>query len=402
MSDIIISIIGPNVSSQFDELIVSQKTPIVELTSVYGLSVLRDAVTTAGGGTVTNDATEYNLTNTTNGTDSSILESVLRGRYEPGFAGEAGIGVRIPLLPTGNQIGRWGLFDGQNGAFFGVNSTNVFVVIRRGGTDTTIPQSSWNVDRLDGTGPSGATLNLSKGNIFQIVFTWYGYGVIEFRVVIPDPSTLAQEVITVHRFSPTGQTSFIDPNLPLRAQIDNNGTAAAYSLFVGGRQYSIIGKYDPTFRVTSERRRITNVTSTLTPVLSFTRKAVFPSGSARTNSVQVDLEEINIISSVDLSYQVLLGGTLNGSFINYPTATTIIPDSETALLVNNTSTTITGGEVVFQGVTGGGTGGTRILASSELLDFTLPENQVVTLAVTNIGGGGSNTVDVVFRVAESW
>ncbi|OMF07528.1 hypothetical protein BK129_06915 [Paenibacillus amylolyticus] len=402
MSDIIISNVGPNISSQFDELIVSEKTPIVELTSAYGLSILRDSVTTLGDGTVTNDATEFNLSNTTNGIDSAILESVLRGRYEPGFAGEAGIGVRIPMLPIGNQIGRWGFFDDQNGAFFGVNSTNVFVVIRRGGSDTTFPQSLWNVDRLDGTGPSGATLSLSKGNIFQIVFTWYGYGVIEFRVVIPNPSTLAQEVITVHRFSPTGQTSFIDPNLPLRAQIDNNGTAEAYTLFVGGRQYSIIGKYDPTFRVTSERRRITNLTSTLTPVLSFTRKAIFPSGSARTNSVQVDLEELNIISSVDLSYQVLVGGTLDGAFINYPTATTIIPDSETALLVNNSSTTITGGEVVFQGVTGGGTGVARILASSELLNFTLPENQVVTLAVSNIGGAGSNIVDVVFRVAESW
>ena len=125
-------------------------------------------------------------------------------------------------------------------------------------------------------------------------------------------------------------------------------------------------------------------------------------GSGRTNSVQIDLEEINIISSTDLSYQVLLGGTLNGTFVNYPTATTIIPTSETALLVNSTSTTITGGEVVFQGVTGGGSGGTKVLASAELLDFTLPENAIVTLAVANIGGGGSNTVDVVFRVSESW
>ncbi|WP_338587178.1 hypothetical protein V6669_17365 [Paenibacillus sp. Y5S-9] len=402
MSDIIISNIGPNVSSQFDELRVAQKTPIVELTSVYGLSILRDAVTTTGAGTVTNNATEYNLSNTASGVDSAILESVLRGRYEPGYAGEAGIGVRIPSLPIGNQVAQWGLFDTQNGAFFGVNSTTVFVTVRRAGVDTTVPQSLWNVDPLNGTGPSGATLNLSKGNIYQIVFTWYGYGVIEFRVVIPDPVTLAQEVITVHRFSPTGQTSFVDPNLPLRAQVANNGTGAAYSIFVGGRQYSIIGKYEPTYRVTSERRRITNVTSTLTPVISFTRKAVFPAGSARTNSVQVNLEEINVISSVDLSYQVLVGGTLNGAFVNFPTATTIIPDSETALLVNNTSTTITGGEVVFQGITGGGAGNTKILASSELLDFTLPENQVVTLAVSNIGGPGSNTVDVVFRVTESW
>ncbi|MEO2212575.1 hypothetical protein ABGV40_17160 [Paenibacillus amylolyticus] len=402
MSDIIISNIGPNVSSQFDELRVAQKTPIVELTSVYGLSILRDAVTTTGAGTVTNNATEYNLSNTASGIDSAVLESVLRGRYEPGYAGEAGIGVRLPSLPIGNQVAQWGLFDTQNGAFFGVNSTTVFVTVRRAGVDTTVPQSLWNVDPLNGTGPSGATLNLSKGNIYQIVLTWYGYGVIEFRVVIPDPVTLAQEVVTVHRFSPTGQTSFVDPNLPLRAQVANNGTGAAYSIFVGGRQYSIIGKYEPTYRVTSERRRITNVTSTLTPVISFTRKAVFPAGSARTNSVQVNLEEINVISTVDLSYQVLVGGTLNGTFVNYPTATTIIPDSETALLVNNTSTTITGGEVVFQGITGGGAGNTTILASSELLDFTLPENQVVTLAVSNIGGPGSNTVDVVFRVTESW
>ncbi|MEK4365540.1 hypothetical protein MKX68_24150 [Paenibacillus sp. FSL M8-0212] len=402
MSDIIISNIGPNVSSQFDELRVAQKTPIVELTSVYGLSILRDAVTTTGAGTVTNNATEYNLSNSVSGVDSAILESVLRGRYEPGYAGEAGIGVRIPSLPIGNQVAQWGLFDTQNGAFFGVNSTTVFVTVLRAGVDTTVPQSLWNVDPLNGTGPSGATLNLSKGNIYQIVFTWYGYGVIEFRVVIPDPVTLAQEVITVHRFSPTGQTSFVDPNLPLRAQVANNGTGAAYSIFVGGRQYSIIGKYEPTYRVTSERRRITNVTSTLTPVISFTRKAVFPAGSARTNSVQVNLEEINVISSVDLSYQVLVGGTLNGAFVNFPTATTIIPDSETALLVNNTSTTITGGEVVFQGITGGGAGNTKILASQELLDFTLPENQVVTLAILNIGGPGSNTVDVVFRVTESW
>ena len=102
------------------------------------------------------------------------------------YAAEAGIGIRLPVAPTGNQVVRWGVFDDQNGLFFGQNVANgIFVAIRRAGVDTIIPQSSWNVDPLDGTGPSGATLNLAKGNIFQIVFTWYGYGVIEFRVVHP-------------------------------------------------------------------------------------------------------------------------------------------------------------------------------------------------------------------------
>lgn len=402
MSSIIISNIGPTANSQFNELRVARKYPIVELVSVYGVSALRDVVTTTGAGTVTNTSTEYSVSTTANGADSAILESAMRGRYEPGYAGEAGIGARIPVLPTGNQIARWGLFDSQNGAFFGATSTNIFVAIRRGGVDTVFNQSSWNVDKLDGSGPSGATLNLSKGNIFQTVFTWYGYGVIEFRVVMPDPATLAQEVITVHRYSPTAQTSFVDPNQPIRAEIDNAGTASSFDLFVGGRQYNIIGKYEPTFRVTSERRTLTNVTTTLTPVISFTRKAVFPAGSARVNSVEVDLEEINLLATADLAYQVLLGGTLNGTFVNYPTATTIIPDSETALLVNTTSTSITGGEVVFQGVTSGGGGLSKVLATAELLSFTLPINAVITLAVARIGGSSTNTVYAVFRVTESW
>jgi hypothetical protein len=404
VSNIIISNIGPAVSSQFNELRVAKKFPIVELTSVYGLSDIRDVVTTTVGGTVTNDATEYSVSTAAIGTASAILESALRGRYEPGFAGEAGIGVRIPISPVGNQIASWGMFDSQNGAFFGSTSTNIFVAIRRSGVDTVINQASWNVDPLDGTGPSGITLSLSKGNIYQVVFTWYGYGVIEFRVVLPNQTTGAQEVITVHRYSPTDETSIADPNQPLRAEINNNGTETAFDLFIGGRQYSIVGKYNPTFRVTSERRRITNLTTTLTPIISFTRKAIFPSGSGRDNSVEINLEEINIITSEDLAYQVLLGGTINGSFLNYPTATTIIPTAETALLVNGTCTTITGGEVVFQGVVSGGLGlsSTRVLASSLLLDFNLPINQFVTLAVIRLAGSPTNTVSSTFSVTESW
>ncbi|QGU00157.1 hypothetical protein SYNTR_1563 [Candidatus Syntrophocurvum alkaliphilum] len=401
MSDIIIANIGPAVNSQFNELRVAKRTPIVELTSVYGVSNLRDVVFTTGSGTVTNNATEYVVSTTADGTDSAILESALRGRYEPGFAGEAGIGVRIPNMPIGNQVARWGLFDNQNGFFFGVDSNDIFVVIRRGGVDTEIPRSAWNVDPLDGTGPSGATLDLSEGNIYQILFTWYGYGTIEFQVVLPNPTTLAQKVITVHRYVPIGLTSIIDPNQPLRAEIDNDGTSESFDLFVGGREYTIIGKYTPTFRVTSERRTVTNVTSTLRPVISFVRKAEFPA-TGRPNSVQVELEEINIISTTELSYQVLLGGTIDGAFETFPTVTTNIPNDETALLVNRTSETITGGEVVFQGVTAGGGFFSRVVATAELLDFTLPIDATVTLAVADIGASGNNTVNAVFRVVESW
>ncbi|MEK4526979.1 hypothetical protein NST38_16340 [Paenibacillus sp. FSL H8-0104] len=393
--------VEPNVSSQFNELRTNEKTPIIELTSVYGLSNLRDIVLTLGDATVGSNNTEFQLTTTISGSDIAILQSSERGRYESGLAGEIGIGTRLPAPPTGTQVVRWGAFDDQNGLFFGQSVANgIFVAIRRASVDTIIPQTSWNVDKLDGTGPSGATLSLSKGNIFQIVFTWYGYGVIEFRVVIPDPTTLAQEVIIVHRFSPNGQTSLADPNLPLRAEIFNNGTESELNLFVGGRQYSILGKYNPVFRVTSERRTVT-ATGSLTPILSFQRKTSFPPGSGRANSVSIKLESIDLITTDDIYYQIILGGTINGGFVNFPTATTNIPTSETALLINNTLTTIADGQVLLQGLVAGVAGSVRISASSSLLDFQLPDSEIVTLAVGNLSGG-TNPVTATFSLTEEW
>ncbi|PYZ97574.1 hypothetical protein CR205_02975 [Alteribacter lacisalsi] len=396
----IIRNVGPNVSSQFDELMTSQRTPVVELQSVYGLSALRDVVTVTGGGTVTNNTVEFNLSVSGAAGDSATLDSAERGRYMPGYAGQAGIGVRIPQEPGPDQLFRWGLFDNQNGAFFQLSETELAVVIRRAGVDTIIPQAAWNGDALDGSGNSTLTLEVENGNIFQINFTWYGYGVIEFNVVLEDPDTGAQQTITVHRFKPEGETSFVDPNLPLRGQVINDGASTPATMFVAGRQYSIIGKFNPEFRITSDRR-IATVSTAGQPVIAFQRKPVFPAGSGRANSVRITLEGVDIITNQQAFFQVLVGGTLNTAFGNFPTANTSIPDDETALLVNNTATTLTGGEVVFQGVlAAGGPGGTRNLAQANLLDFELPDDDIVTLVVG--GQTASANIVAVFRVNEEW
>ena len=43
-----------------------------------------------------------------------------------------------------------------------------------------IPQSSWNLDRCDGTGPSGYNIDVSKMQMAYIDYTWYGAGFIRF------------------------------------------------------------------------------------------------------------------------------------------------------------------------------------------------------------------------------
>jgi hypothetical protein len=46
--------------------------------------------------------------------------------------------------------------------------------------DTRYPQSAWNIDKVDGTGASGYTVDLTKMQMFYIDFTWYGAGAIRF------------------------------------------------------------------------------------------------------------------------------------------------------------------------------------------------------------------------------
>ena len=46
--------------------------------------------------------------------------------------------------------------------------------------DTKIPQSEWNLDTMDGNGPSGYDLDLTKMQMFYIDYSWYGAGFIRW------------------------------------------------------------------------------------------------------------------------------------------------------------------------------------------------------------------------------
>jgi len=48
--------------------------------------------------------------------------------------------------------------------------------------ETRVPQSSFNIDKLDGTGPSGYNIDLSKMQMWYIDYSWYGAGAIRYGV----------------------------------------------------------------------------------------------------------------------------------------------------------------------------------------------------------------------------
>ena len=64
-------------------------------------------------------------------------------------------------------------------------STATNVILSRT-VDTKIPQSQWNLDKMDGTGPSGYSLDLSKMQMFYIDYTWYGAGFVRWGLRGPN------------------------------------------------------------------------------------------------------------------------------------------------------------------------------------------------------------------------
>lgn len=381
----------------FAELLVNERTPIIELKSAYNIvSALRNVKTETGGATVTATSGEHVLTTTALASDVARLESAERGRYIPGYAAEAGIGVRSPITPayTGAMVARWGYFDANDGFGFGRDATGIFVFLRRGGEDTITYQSAWNADRLQGAGASGLTLAPGRGQIYQVRYTWYGYGAIEWRVVLCD-SLFRQQTVVVHRTAPNGQTSIQNPDLPLRAEVLNGATAAAHILYVGGRQYSILGRYVPNRRITAGRRlALGSIGTTFLPLVTLRRKS-----SGTYGSVSAKVEGFDILTDADLIVQLRLNAALTGASYGTPDDVTA---QETALERDASATAVTNGELLWEGLVFGGSGGNaRGAGSVGLLDFDFIGQQPVTLCVRRVSSTNA-TASAVLRVKEEW
>jgi hypothetical protein len=65
-------------------------------------------------------------------------------------------------------------------AYRGINALTNATISKT--VDTIITQSNFNIDKLDGTGPSGYTIDLNKMQMLYIDYSWYGAGFIRFGV----------------------------------------------------------------------------------------------------------------------------------------------------------------------------------------------------------------------------
>ncbi|QPX48174.1 virion structural protein [Synechococcus phage S-SRM01] len=135
--------------------------------------------------------------------------------------------------PKENLRQRAGYFGADNGIYFevaGIGSTSVSFVERSlsTGTETKVPQSQWNGDKLDGTGHSGLTLDTSKAQILWTDVEWLGLGTVRVGFVING------KFIHCHSFHHANiieSTYMTTASLPLRLEISNTGITTSSSIF---------------------------------------------------------------------------------------------------------------------------------------------------------------------------
>jgi len=385
----------------FGDIRVVQKSSYLELKSTFGVSQLRDLVTTTGTGSVLNTLVglggsgEYQVS-VSAANDVATLQSQERGCYIAGYGVEVGVGIRMPVPPTGNTVSRWGLYDDANGVYFTMSAAGPGVGIMRNGVETLTPRSAWNVDKMDGTGPSGYTLNMARGNIFQIVFSWYGYGAIVYRVVVTD-SVGNQIVQVVHRGVNPNSTSMTTPNLPITITVQNGATASDHTVNVGGRQYSILGNFPArTFRISTAYIVAStgyNKTS-FTPVISVKRKNGYVGNAIRIHNLEIS-------ASNDCYYEIRLNAVLGGiasSWANLPSTVA----SETALQQDTSATTATGGVVLYAGYLPSNAGA-NTKTDNDDIEFMIEEHSVITVVARGAPSGlNSTTVNCFLRFKEAW
>ena len=102
-------------------------------------------------------------------------------------------------------------------------------------TDTFIPQSTWNGDKLDGTGASGVTLDPTTGNVFQIDIQYLGFGAVTFKVEVCPPDGNNADFVTVHTIKfPNSQTttSVTQPAFPFTMTAYSAGSTTDLSVKV--------------------------------------------------------------------------------------------------------------------------------------------------------------------------
>jgi hypothetical protein len=218
----------------FGRLRVSEPYTLFDSQNRYVADNQFDTSTATGGSTtfLSNEAT-VRLDVTTSSGSEVVRQTYRSFPYQPGKSLLTLETFTMNAAKT-NLRQRVGFFNTQNGLFFQQNDSTLSFVLRSNSLPTpgtpsdirTVNQADWNGDKLDGTGPSGITLDVTKTQILFFDFEWLGVGRIRCGFFQDG------QFIVCHTFDNENvQTSVYMTTaiLPLRYEITNTGATASSS-----------------------------------------------------------------------------------------------------------------------------------------------------------------------------
>jgi len=220
---------SPSVDA-FGRLRVGSPTPVFENKNLFQRNINQWEEQTNGAGASISYLSDESSVSLTVGTVSGEYAIRQTSRYHAYVPGKSQLILLTAVLGTGktNVTQRIGYFDDNDGLFFELADSTISVVRRTSTSgavvNNTINQTNWNLDKLNGNGKSGITLDLTKAQIFIIDFQWLAAGRIRFGFNFDGKIVYCHEINNANILDVPYMAT---PSLPIRYEIRNTGVSAS-------------------------------------------------------------------------------------------------------------------------------------------------------------------------------
>ena len=393
----------------FSRLRVANTTTIFDSSSQYGNKTIDWDGLAVGTGSISNVLASSSVRLSTGGTASGAKytrQSRVYHRYQPGKS-LLSLHTFVMGAATANLRRRIGYYDANDGIFLEQLSTGPSIVLRSSTSgsvvDTAVLQANWNVDKFDGTGVSGITLDLTKTQILVIDLQWLGVGRVRVGFDIAGTIMYAHQFLNANT---TFTTVYMKTaSLPCTQEIENTGVTAGTNTF-DAICNSVISEggfdQDRGYDFGASNGTTTIAVTTRRPVLTIRAATTGPNSVRNTGQIRPSHIHIRAITNSVFFEVVRNATTLTGAAYTARDATYSIAEFDVA------ATAISGGQLVDQGFadpmsTGGGTSGYTTFGDlGHLLPlvYTGLSNTQETLTIVCTSMTGTANISVSFSWAE--
>ena len=304
------------------------------------------STSTASGGTSTFDANAglVNLAVTTTSGSEVIRETTKCFSYQPGKSLLVMSTFTMAAAKTGLRQ-RVGYYGASNGMYLELANSDLSFVERSSSSgslvETRVLKANWNVDPMDGTGPSKLTLDITKSQILWMDVEWLGLGTVRLGFIINGKFVHCH---SFHHANFITGTYITTASLPLRYEITNTATTASSSTL---KQVCSTVLSEGGYELRGLQQAIG--TTITTPYALATAGTYYPIISIRLKSTRLDaiviLTAISILgasANANYNWRVMANTTTTGG-------TWTSAGANSSVEYNLTGTATTGGRVLGGG-----------------------------------------------------